>query len=74
MSKDFGGIQSLFEDAIAPVHSASDATNGADRGGIDLRDGSKQTGGGETGQHVNTMTLRDSDTNPMTAAKGIPGS
>ncbi len=74
MSKDFGGIQSLFEDAIAPVHAGSDATNADDRGGIDLRDGVKQTGGGQTGQWVDTVKTKDSDTTPMKAGKGIYGS
>ena len=72
--KDFGGIQSLFEDAISPVHSGTDATNADDRGGISLRDGVSQTAGGETGQHVTTVTLPQSDTNPLTAAKSIKGS
>jgi hypothetical protein len=71
--RDFNGIQSLFEDAIAPVHSGTDATNADTRGGLSLRDGAKQTSG-ETGAHVTTVTLPQSDTNPMTAAKGIRGS
>lgn len=74
MPKDFGGIQSLFTDAIAPVHGGTDATNADDRGGVSLRDGVKQTSGGETGTHVTTTSVRDDDTNPMTAAKGIRGS
>jgi hypothetical protein len=72
--KDFGGISSLFEDAIAPVHTGTDATNADDRGGVSLRDGVSQTGGGSTGAHVTTVTLPQSDTNPMTAAKSIKGS
>ncbi len=72
--KTVNGIQTLFEDAIAPAHSGGDATNADTRGGVSLRDGTKQTSGGETGAHVTTSTLRDSDTNPMTAAKGIRGS
>ncbi len=72
--KEFGGIKSPFVDAIAPVHSGGDATNADDRGGIDLRDGVKQTSGGETGTHVTTTSVRDDDTNPMKAAAGIRGS
>ncbi len=72
--KDYGGIQSLFEDAIAPVHSGSDSSYADDRGGMTLRDGTKQTGGGETGTHVTTISTKDSDTNPMSASKGIRGS
>jgi hypothetical protein len=74
MSKNFGGIDSLFEDAIAPVHSGTDATSADDRGGISLRDGVSQTSGGETGAHVTTVTLPQSGTNPLTAAKSIKGS
>jgi hypothetical protein len=72
--KDFGGIKSPFDNAIAPVHGGTDSTNADDRGGVDLRDGTKQTGGGETGAHVTTVSTKDSDTNPMTAGKGIYGS
>ncbi len=74
MPKDFGGISSLFTDAIAPVHGGTDATNADDRGGMSLRDGTKQTSGGETGAWPTTTSVRDDDTNPMTAAKGIKGS
>ncbi len=71
---DYGGIRSPFVNAIAPVHAGSDATNADDRGGMTLRDGSKQTGGGQTGEWVTTVETKDSATNPMKAAKGIPGS
>jgi hypothetical protein len=72
--KDFGGISSLFEDAIAPVHTSGDAANADVRGGISLRDGTGQTAGGETGQHINTVTLPQSDVSPTAAGKTIKGS
>jgi hypothetical protein len=72
--KEFGGISSPFINAIAPVHGGSDATNADDRGGITLRDGVKQTSGTDTGMHVTTVDIPESETNPMAAAKQIKGS
>jgi hypothetical protein len=74
MTKDFGGIQSLFEDAIVPVHGGTDATDVDTRGGLPVRDGVKQTSAGDTGQHVTTVDLPGSSMSPTAAGKTIRGS
>jgi hypothetical protein len=74
VQKDYGGIRSPFVNAIAPVHGGSDADQAGIRGGLAIENADKQTSGGETGQHIQTMSIRDSGTNPMKAAGGIHGS
>ncbi len=55
--KDFGGIQSTFDNAIVPVHGANDQAGGGTKGGMDIPEGSKQDAPGETGTWVTTQSM-----------------
>lgn len=71
--KNVNGIQTPFDDAIyTPPDVAGQSV--ASRGGMSIEDGKSQTGGGETGQHVTTVSVRDDHTDPTAAAKDIRGS
>jgi hypothetical protein len=64
------GITTPFTDAIVPVPDTSG--NNTKTGGVDVRDGMKQTGGEVT--IVHGVNVRDDTTDAMTAAKAIKGS
>lgn len=55
--KNFGGIQSPFDDAICPVPGAGSGASVTDVGGVDVKDGMKGTQGEMP--EVSGVTLRD---------------
>ncbi len=65
-----GGITTPFTDAIVAVPDTS-GTN-TKTGGVDVRDGMKQTGGEVS--IATGVNVRDDTTDAMTAAKAIKGS
>lgn len=74
--KDFGGISSLFDNAIVPVPGANEQAGGGTKGGVDIPEGMKQSAPGETGTHVTTQTLpgeSGASTGPA-RPKGMAGS
>lgn len=70
-TKDFGGIQSPFMDAICPVSGAGSGDGVKDVGGVNIPDGMK----GTTGEmpEVSGVSLPD-DKSPGTSRPDIPGS
>lgn len=71
-TKEYGGIQSPFGDAICPVPGGSgDGVVGS--GGISLPDGQKQGSGGKTGMDVTTVSLPNDDSPGTKDPKGIMG-
>lgn len=55
--KDFGGIQSVFDNAVCPV-PGGDGVATKTTGGVDLRYGQKGTSGGELPASSNVTTVR----------------
>lgn len=72
MAKEFGGIQSLFDNAICPVPGGT-GDGAMNVGGVDIRDGQKQTAGSADLPNATMgVSLRD-DSGPGMFPKGIKG-
>ena len=70
--KEFGGIQSVFENAICPVPSAGGGVGATDVGGVAVPEGMK----GTTGQmpEVSGVTVKDDTAPGPTRPSGMAGS
>lgn len=72
MSK-VNGIDTPFENAIFSPPGVSDMAGGGTKGGMEIPEGQKQDGGGETGQWTTTVDLPDGKA-PGMGKPDIPGS
>jgi hypothetical protein len=62
--KDFNGIQSPFDQAIVPIPGTGPGAGARDTGGVDVRDGMKET----SGQITSTNTVHVRDETPLKIA------
>lgn len=70
--KEYGGIQSPFDDAIVPVPGGK-GDNASSDPGVPVRDAPAATSS-VVGPLTQTVKVRDDTTDPQTAGKSIKGS